>query len=407
MITSHGRLRFLVVQKQQESWDCGLACVQMVLATLCEEGTRASQQQLAERVEGKSVWTVDLAYLLVEYGVDVKYWTDCTYVDESEYSGEAFYASSLAKDAKRVNRLLGAASAEGVHVVKRTLSAAELWNLMSEEETLVIALVDQRVLYRRVTPSRAGSQAPSRTPSRPSSRPPSRANSSVDLASFAASAGGAASKRGARGSGESIGSRAPSCADLSSLAEEATLDCSADGSGGGGSFKGGSGGRMDPSYSPSIGRRNVPSSPASVRRGKPSGQGGSKGSRKPSRASSCIDLSALAEDSGDALATEQQEEPTPYQGHYVLILGIDDSRGGFLISDPAKDDERTFIHADALEAARHAKGTDEDLLLISMYPETPPMPPATSGSQSKLRSCLKRVEQEEAATDGLGDLTLR
>ena len=50
---------------------------------------------------------------------------------------------------------------------------------------------------------------------------------------------------------------------------------------------------------------------------------GGKGSRKPSRASSCIDLSALAEDSGDALATEQQEAH-PYQGHYVLILGIDD-----------------------------------------------------------------------------------
>ena len=142
----------------------------MVLATLCEEGARASQQQLAERVEGKSVWTIDLAYLLVEYGVDVQFWTDCTFVDESEYSGEAFYASSLAKDTKRVNRLLGAAAAEGVNVARRTLTAAELWNLMSEEETLVIALVDERVLYRRVIPSRAGSQAPSRTPSRPPSR---------------------------------------------------------------------------------------------------------------------------------------------------------------------------------------------------------------------------------------------
>jgi hypothetical protein len=145
-----------------------------------------------------------------------------------------------------------------------------------------------------------------------------------------------------------------------------------------------------------------------VRRGKLSGQqGGSKGSKKPSRASSCIDLSGLADASDNALATEQQDEAMPYQGHYVLILGIDDARGGFLISDPAKDDERTFIHADALEAARHAKGTDEDLLLISMYPETTPMPPTTSGSDSKLRCCLKRVEQEEAATDGLGDLALR
>ena len=47
------------------------------------------------------------------------------------------------KDAQRVNRLLCAAACEGVEVSPKTVSAAELWNLMSEEETLVLALVDQ------------------------------------------------------------------------------------------------------------------------------------------------------------------------------------------------------------------------------------------------------------------------
>ena len=57
----------------------------------------------------------------------------------------------------------------------------------------------------------------------------------------------------------------------------------------------------------------------------------------------------------------------------MLVLGLDTDRGGYLINDPARDDERTFIHADALEAARHAKGTDEDLLLIPIYQTDTPV----------------------------------
>ena len=242
-------------EKQKESWDCGLACTQMVLGVLGD--AKPSQPSLAQRVDGNSVWTIDLAYLLREYGVEVQYLTTALEVDESEYSGSAFYAPSLAKDARRVNRLLRVAASEGVDVEHRSLTAAELWNLMSEEETLVIALVDARTLHKRVVPTQRGA--------------------------------------------------------------------------------------------------------------------------KQAATSSAAAASSLAADS-------------EFMGHYVLLLGLDDERGGFLINDPARDDERTFIHADALEAARHAKGTDEDLLLIPAYQQAPT--PPDPASEPMISCILKRLEAE-------------
>ena len=267
---------FVSKEKQRESWDCGLACAQMVLGVLGD--TNPSARVLAQRVGGSSVWSIDLAYVLREYGVELQYCTTALTVDESEYSTSAFYAPSLATDAQRVNRLLRAAAAENVDVVERTLSAADLWNLMSEEETLVIALVDARILHKPVCKAIGGARQPSVETTSASKRSPRHANG---------------------------------------------------------------------------GKRTV--------------QG----------------------------AAEEEEA---FAGHYVLLLGLDDARGGYVINDPARDDERTFVHADALEAARHAKGTDEDLLLIPAYQE-PPVPPRP-GSTPKITAVLERADKGEVKEAG-------
>ena len=98
-----------------------------------------SQPLLAQRLAGTSVWSIDLAYLLRDYRVQVEYLTTAPpTIVAADYSGSDFYAPSIAADTLRVNRLLCAAASESVPVSRRTLSATELWNLMSEEETLVI-----------------------------------------------------------------------------------------------------------------------------------------------------------------------------------------------------------------------------------------------------------------------------
>ena len=80
----------------------------------------------------------------------------------------------------------------------------------------------------------------------------------------------------------------------------------------------------------------------------------------------------------------------------MLLLAVDGERGGFLINDPARNDERTFVHADALEAARHAEGTDEDLLLIPIYQDAPIAAPPP-GSEGRIRALLKEIEPRARA----------
>ena len=55
-------------QRQEASWDCGLACTQMVLLSLGCPPEECSLTLLRTRLISSEVWSVDLAYLLTEYG---------------------------------------------------------------------------------------------------------------------------------------------------------------------------------------------------------------------------------------------------------------------------------------------------------------------------------------------------
>ena len=56
--------------EQQEDWDCGLACVGMVLSALGLPLEATTQPRLRMRLSSSEVWTIDLAYLLSDFGVD-------------------------------------------------------------------------------------------------------------------------------------------------------------------------------------------------------------------------------------------------------------------------------------------------------------------------------------------------
>jgi hypothetical protein len=64
---------------------------------------------LIEMCGTKSVWTVDIAYVLARCSLDFTFHTTCTYV-RPEYGREAFYRDDLDADAVRVNRLFSAAA---------------------------------------------------------------------------------------------------------------------------------------------------------------------------------------------------------------------------------------------------------------------------------------------------------
>ncbi|XP_078713592.1 protein GUCD1 isoform X2 [Lampetra fluviatilis] len=98
-------------------WDCGLACARM--ATQYVRGVGEEEFQGAcERLHLRdSVWTIDLAYLLVALNVRHRFCTQTVGVDRG-YRNQSFYRRHFETDEERVNRLFQMAASNGVVVEK-------------------------------------------------------------------------------------------------------------------------------------------------------------------------------------------------------------------------------------------------------------------------------------------------
>uniref|UniRef100_A0A804Q0S4 Guanylyl cyclase 1 n=1 Tax=Zea mays TaxID=4577 RepID=A0A804Q0S4_MAIZE len=100
--------------QQAFTWDCGLACVLMVLRTLgidCCDGI-ADLERLCRTT---SIWTVDLAYLLNKFSVSFSFCT-VTLGANPQYSAESFYREQLQEDIDRVDELFGKALDAGISI---------------------------------------------------------------------------------------------------------------------------------------------------------------------------------------------------------------------------------------------------------------------------------------------------
>ncbi|KAK9916795.1 hypothetical protein WJX75_007133 [Coccomyxa subellipsoidea] len=221
--------------RQVYNWDCGLACVLMVLRAAGIHSEDFSSLRTLCSVT--SIWTVDLAYLLRRFGLDVEF-TTITIGANPDYAKESFYREHMAEDGSRVERLFQEAAAAGITVTHRSVSCAELKERMLTGAAIIIALVDKTRLAGHSVPAAA---VPSITP-------------------------GLASRLG-----------------------------------------------LAPSYT----------------------------------------------------------------GHYIVICAYDPDTDRFMLQDPASTAEMNSVPSCSLEAARHAYGTDEDLLLITV-PSSPSLTSSVS-----------------------------
>ncbi|KAM0953385.1 putative guanylate cyclase [Dioscorea sansibarensis] len=126
--------------RQLFNWDCGLACVLMVLRTL--GSTHCGVQDLEKLCPTTSIWTVDLAYLLHEYSVNFSFFT-VTLGANPEYSTEAFYKEFLEADLGRVDRLFEKAVEMGINIQCRSLSGKEISGFILSGQYIFIALVNK------------------------------------------------------------------------------------------------------------------------------------------------------------------------------------------------------------------------------------------------------------------------
>ena len=124
-------------------WDCGLACVQMMLQRL---GIHVKSLALRQHVNTTSIWTIDLAHLLQIYNVQHVFYTRIIGINPSLQS-EQFYAQSLTKDTDRITKLTAHALRIGLAITQERVTDTCLqWKLMTQT-SLFIILVNKNTLY--------------------------------------------------------------------------------------------------------------------------------------------------------------------------------------------------------------------------------------------------------------------
>ncbi|KAI8325804.1 hypothetical protein GQ54DRAFT_253994 [Martensiomyces pterosporus] len=129
---------------QQDSWDCGLACICMILRAFGY--TTCTIAQLIRQAKTDSIWTIDLAFLLHHYlQADFTYYTKCAGINP-EHTKQAFYKEALDEDEARVQRLFVQARREGVRVMEIAIPLLDLKRFLVHRQYVAVLLVDSIAL---------------------------------------------------------------------------------------------------------------------------------------------------------------------------------------------------------------------------------------------------------------------
>ncbi|PXF48641.1 Protein GUCD1 [Gracilariopsis chorda] len=116
---------FIALQKdlvpyihQVSNWDCGLACILMALRA--RGNKQVTLNDLARCCKREATWSIDIAYLLRDYGLECVFYTITRGV-RPEYFFQSFYKRLLDTcDTERVIERFRNAERSGVKVIERT-----------------------------------------------------------------------------------------------------------------------------------------------------------------------------------------------------------------------------------------------------------------------------------------------
>uniref|UniRef100_A0A8D0UVW2 Guanylyl cyclase domain containing 1 n=1 Tax=Sus scrofa TaxID=9823 RepID=A0A8D0UVW2_PIG len=131
--------------QQLYHWDCGLACSRMVLRYLGQLDDSEFESALQELRLTRSIWTIDLAYLMRHFGVRHRFCTQTLGVDKG-YKNQSFYRKHFDTEETRVNQLFAQAKACKVLVEKRTVSVQDIQAHLAQGHVAIV-LVNSGVLH--------------------------------------------------------------------------------------------------------------------------------------------------------------------------------------------------------------------------------------------------------------------
>ncbi|XP_077916831.1 protein GUCD1 isoform X1 [Halichoerus grypus] len=131
--------------QQLYHWDCGLACSKMVLRYLGPLDDSEFESALQELRLTRSIWTIDLAYLMRHFGVRHRFCTQTLGVDKG-YKNQSFYRKHFDTEETRVNQLFAQAKACKVLVEKCTVSVQDIQEHLAQGHVAIV-LVNSGVLH--------------------------------------------------------------------------------------------------------------------------------------------------------------------------------------------------------------------------------------------------------------------
>ncbi|XP_055405697.1 protein GUCD1 isoform X2 [Bubalus kerabau] len=129
--------------QQLYHWDCGLACSRMVLRYLGQLDDAEFERALQELRLTRSIWTIDLAYLMRRFGVRHRFCTQTLGVDKG-YRNQSFYRKHFDTEETRVNQLFAQAKTCKV-LVEKWVSVQDIQAHLAQGHVAIV-LVNSGVL---------------------------------------------------------------------------------------------------------------------------------------------------------------------------------------------------------------------------------------------------------------------
>uniref|UniRef100_G3TY70 Guanylyl cyclase domain containing 1 n=1 Tax=Loxodonta africana TaxID=9785 RepID=G3TY70_LOXAF len=130
---------------KHRSWESGQASCRLILLYLGQVDDSEFESALQALRLTRSIWTIDLAYLMRHFGVRHRFCTQTLGVDKG-YKNQSFYRKHFDTEETRVNQLFAQAKACKVLVEKCTVSVQDIQAHLAQGHVAIV-LVNSGVLH--------------------------------------------------------------------------------------------------------------------------------------------------------------------------------------------------------------------------------------------------------------------
>lgn len=128
----------LTHHSQKYDWDCGLACILMVLGATSRTYFLNNFDKICNAEGfGNSPWTIDLCYVLKKFNIKHVYFTKTIGVDES-YATDPIYKELVGKNKHRITKRFQEAESNGISLDKRTVDFGAFVRHLAHEGPIIL-----------------------------------------------------------------------------------------------------------------------------------------------------------------------------------------------------------------------------------------------------------------------------